>query len=126
MRSSEKDRAAPVALERWIDLQAALSDERKYPIGCFNAFVGATRHYIELTKRTRRSTGVSPPRLIDCAIFLQSSGSACRETFSMKRRVWNVCYSVAMIHISRVMNPPDFEAVVKRSGAFERLGRVVA
>jgi hypothetical protein len=51
MPPSEKDRSARVVLKRWVDLQSALSDQRKYPVEHFKAFVEAARRYIELTQR---------------------------------------------------------------------------
>jgi hypothetical protein len=119
MPSSEKDRAAHVALERWIDLQVALSDKRKYPIECFNAFVGATRHYIELTKRDPlipRSVATAINGLSD---FLASErkrvpGNVLHEAERLECR-----FSVAMIRVSTVMSPLASESLLKRSGTFE-------
>jgi hypothetical protein len=126
MRFSEKDRAAHVALERWIDLQAALSDKRKYPIGCFNAFVGATRHYIELTK--------GDP-LIHRSVATAINGLSDFLAIERKRVPGNVLHEAESLECLLFGGydphfegdePPGFEAVVKCSGAFERLGRVVA
>ena len=51
MPRSEKDRLAAEVQERWIDLNMALSDKRRYPIAEFKAFWEAGRRYGEMTKR---------------------------------------------------------------------------
>jgi hypothetical protein len=48
---SEKERAAKVVEERWLDFQTALSDKRKYPLREFHAFGDAVRRYVDLTKK---------------------------------------------------------------------------
>jgi hypothetical protein len=51
MPTSEKDRLAAEAIDRWADFQEGLSSEkRKYPIQQFQAFLSETKHYAELTK----------------------------------------------------------------------------
>jgi hypothetical protein len=51
MPTSEKDRLAAEAMDRWEDFQEGLSSEkRKYPIQQFQAFWSATKRYAELTK----------------------------------------------------------------------------
>lgn len=51
MSNSDKDDLARVVEERWLDLQTALSDKRKYPTQEFRAFVVAARRYIDRTSR---------------------------------------------------------------------------
>lgn len=51
MPPSQKDRSARVVLERWQELQSALTGKGKYPVEHFNAFVEATKCCIELTKQ---------------------------------------------------------------------------
>ena len=51
---SEADRAAVVVDERWVDLQIALSDKRKYPIREFNSFFEAVRRYVDSAKNDSR------------------------------------------------------------------------
>jgi hypothetical protein len=51
MPTSEKDRLAAEAMDRWEDFQQSLSSEkRRYPIQQFRAFWSAAKRYAELTK----------------------------------------------------------------------------
>ena len=51
MPTSEKDRLAAEAMDRWEDFQESLSSEkRRYPIQQFRAFWSAATRYAELTK----------------------------------------------------------------------------
>jgi hypothetical protein len=51
MPTSEKDRLAAEAMDRWEDFQESLSSEkRRYPIQQFRAFWLAATRYAELTK----------------------------------------------------------------------------
>ena len=51
MPTSEKDRLAAEAMDRWEDFQEGLSsDKRRYPIQQFRAFWSAATRYAELTK----------------------------------------------------------------------------
>ena len=50
MPRSEKDRLAAEFENRWIDLQMALSDRRKYPLQQFRAVWEIGRRYAEITK----------------------------------------------------------------------------
>ena len=51
MPSSEKDRIAAEAMERWVHFQEGLSsDKRKYPIEQFKAFWAVAKRYAELTR----------------------------------------------------------------------------
>jgi hypothetical protein len=51
MATSEKDRLAAEAMNRWEVFQEGLaSKKRKYPIQQFQAFWSATKRYAELTK----------------------------------------------------------------------------
>jgi hypothetical protein len=51
MRTSERDRLAAEAMDRWGDFQESLSSEkRRYPIERFRAFWSAATRYAELTK----------------------------------------------------------------------------
>ena len=51
MATSEKDRLAAEAMNRWEVFQEGLaSEKRKYPIQQFQAFWSATKRYSELTK----------------------------------------------------------------------------
>jgi hypothetical protein len=48
MPTSEKDRLAAEAMDRWEDFQEGLSSEkRKYPIQQFQAFWSATKRYAD-------------------------------------------------------------------------------
>jgi len=51
MRTSEKDRLAAEAMDRWYEFQEGLSSEsRKYPLQNFQTFWLAAKRYAELTK----------------------------------------------------------------------------
>lgn len=51
MSSSEKDRLATEAMQRWADFQGGLSsDKQKYPLQQFRAFWVVIKRYAELTK----------------------------------------------------------------------------
>ena len=51
MPTSEKDRLAAEAMDRWEDFQESLSSEkRRYPIEQFRAFWSAATRYAKLTK----------------------------------------------------------------------------
>jgi hypothetical protein len=51
MPSSEKNRTAAEAMERWVHFQDGLSsDKRKYPIQQFKAFWAVAKRYAELTR----------------------------------------------------------------------------
>ena len=51
MPTSEKDRLAAEAMDRWEDFQETLSSEkRRYPIQQFRVFWSAATRYAELTK----------------------------------------------------------------------------
>ena len=51
MPTSEKDRLAAEAMDRWEDFQLSLSSEkRRYPIQQFRAFWTAATRYAELTR----------------------------------------------------------------------------
>jgi hypothetical protein len=51
MRTSEKDRLAAEAMDRWYEFREGLSSERrKYPLQQFQAFWLAAKRYAELTK----------------------------------------------------------------------------
>ena len=49
MPSSEKDRIAAEAMERWVHFQDGLSSD-KYPIEQFKAFWAVAKRYAELTR----------------------------------------------------------------------------
>jgi hypothetical protein len=50
MPSSEKDRLAEQVESRWLDFQNALSDQHRYPLQSFQAFVEEAGRYAELTR----------------------------------------------------------------------------
>ena len=51
MQASQNDQLSAEAIDRWLDLQASLSSEkRKYPVKQFQAFWLAAKRYAESTK----------------------------------------------------------------------------
>ena len=69
MRTSEKDRLAAEAMDRWYEFREGLSSERrKYPLQQFQAFWLAAKRYAELTKPDsliHKSVAAAVNRLID-------------------------------------------------------------
>jgi hypothetical protein len=54
MTASDADRTAAVVDDRWVDLQGALSDKRKYPSREFDSFFEAVRRYVDSVKDDSR------------------------------------------------------------------------
>jgi len=111
MPTSEKDRLAAEAMDRWEDFQESLSSEkRRYPIQQFRAFWSAATRYAELTKSDsliHKSLAAAVNGLVD---FLGAERKRVPGDILQDAERLECLLLVDMTRTSRVTNLQDCDA----------------
>ena len=111
MSTSEKDRLAAEAMDRWEDFQESLSSEkRRYPIQQFRAFWSAATRYAELTKSDsliHKSLAAAVNGLVD---FLGAERKRFLARFFEMLSVWSASFLKDMTRTLWATNLQDCDA----------------